>query len=466
MTTTYTTIMSYCLGLFILLGSFSNCSCQKNAPPPATTSTTSIGNPYATPPPPTPPASSLEQAIRTLEESVLGTTTPNSIQKDIYDAIAVLPPRQFKVDTHGKQSRINPEKNGRELFDKLLANLSKKSPEATKWLIEQQLLDPQAPNEAGKTPLEAALEAFETTLYPETAHKIIQILLDNGGKLPPDKASAYIASLMEQGLKKNSMDDDNKAVIQLLQNHQGAITTEKAVSLLENLTKNKSADITLIEGLLQLLPSDLSLSAEKADELLQAASSSPASIPLYTYLVEKGADPDSITVDYLGEKVSLWKYSIKKVETDLNKALLKDPKTNINEIIDPDNQFTFPMERAYNRTGVHSIEKMLSRGDLDINTTTAKASGVNGYTLLDIVVDNCLAFSGGSNSQEKANIKVKEQWLEVLKKMKQHPNFKLTATNLQHFNANAPKATQHYNAPEYRKKSKEIANEVGDLLSK
>jgi hypothetical protein len=112
------------------------------------------------PPPPTPPAPSLEQAIRALEESVLGTATPDPNQKNIYDAIEILPPHQFKIG-NGKRRRINPEKDGRELFDKLLANLSQQSPEATQWLIEQQLLDPQAPNKAGTTPLEAALDAFK-----------------------------------------------------------------------------------------------------------------------------------------------------------------------------------------------------------------------------------------------------------------------------------------------------------------
>ena len=135
--------------------------------------------------------------------------------------------------------------------------------------------------------------------------------------------------------------------------------------------------------------------------MLQAASSSNISMPLYTYLVEKGADPNKITVDYSGEKVSLWKYSLKESKIDLNNALLKNPKTNINEITDSGKQFTIPMAWAYDKTGIYSIEKMLLRADLDINTTTAKAPGIEGYTLLDIVAGNCLAFSGGHEHQKK-----------------------------------------------------------------
>ena len=62
------------------------------------------------------------------------------------------------------------------------------------------------------------------------------------------------------------MDGNTQAVIQLLQNQQGAITAEKAANLLENLAKGNPASDTLTEQALQLLPSDLSLSAEKADE--------------------------------------------------------------------------------------------------------------------------------------------------------------------------------------------------------
>jgi hypothetical protein len=56
--------------------------------------------------------------------------------------------------------------------------------------------------------------------------------------------------------------------------------------------------------------------------------------------------------------------------------------------------------------------------------------------------------------------------VELLKKMKQHPNFKLNDTNLQHFKDNAQKANQNYSDSYYLKESEKIAKEVGDLLGK
>lgn len=464
---------------------------------------------------PLPPqdTNNLNQAIQALESEVSNPSADPKL-KTIYQVIEYLPPRKFTRTADGRSSRINQEKNGRELFDKIIDNfelnetMNFSTAEAVAWLINKNLLHPNDPNAQGMIPLEKAALAWITTKFSSsTGGLVVNTLVKQGAKLTPAKSAELLEKLIETQCNLRHPREDHEAIFDFLK-HQGAqLTASKASSLLEKLLnwlldryepsnpwdllnpKTLSPELLkkfigpvkkiaqllqeqggkiqpdnsvgLLEKLIQknnplfqeVVPYIISpipqdnipfIESSKATTLLQEAVNKKQGAAIYNVLLDQGADPNVMVKDDLGRQMSLLHYiGGQDAQSTLFKKLVNNPKTNIN-ITSEDPltkvQHSVAMQKAYAKFDNTAVEILLDRQDLDLNTTESQATGTKGYTLLDIIVQNCMPnFNGGHEGQLNQGVENSKRWLITLEKVKKHPSFFVTQENIQ-------KAQQEYAA--------------------
>jgi ankyrin repeat protein len=418
------------------------CACH-NHEAPSTKSKSERAGTFNHPSGPTRPIRSVQKAIAELEKAIKNNmATPQ--MKNVYKIIEHLPETMFYQGSDGSLLRRNEEKSGKELYAKFIdtipfteAMYKTDAPEILEnivdWLVEEQLLEANEIDEQGNTPLEQLILSFN--------------------KKPFNIASLkrMIDTWMKQGAQLNS---------------------NKASKLLEELVKNPTffslklyADIVdyLTEQGAQLLPDKASEELEKLIEIPDFDSKEYREI--LNFFIKQGATLNKVT--------TLFKEAVKKSDKGLYKLLLKlgvcsnievnellidskpllhvlatdrskegkeifqllikDPKTNIN--ITTREGLTLAMKESYDHTYGFLpmlIDDLLQRDDLDINEIKASddVSGVEGFTLLNMVIDNCSIRPHGHDWQMSAQLNNNKKWLEVLEKMSKHKNYFVNTENI------------------------------------
>ena len=526
----------YNILLFVTMGIIS-CECKN----PKDTNGNSLARKKSTPPPlprngrPTPPpnpkdqSEAIAQAIWKLEEEISKPDAEPRL-KEIYEVIKLLPPYKFMVDLDGRKSRINEEKSGNELFDKIIAAISQTatygSPsEAVSWLIDQQLLDLNELDDKGTTLIEKVITACigkdcksdeclselsaihqrlvnkGAKLSPEKAsdllekfieerylqadpdgrqQKVLNFLRTQGFSLPPAKASILLEKLLEKQLGNNKNPVEMLEMVKFLETQGAAIPSQPAFNLLEKFiqqgappqgldTERNKNNLLLYNHLFDLLEKStqgITIDQNKATDLLQKAVYQDVSPKVYATLLDLGADPNKIQVNYLHEKMPLLHYVAQNIYNDDFKVLLTKLVDNIQTDINiTDNQnLTLGMVVGYYAYNIVTINELLKRTDLDINTLKDHRPGTEDYTLLDIVVANCMSVSqGGHDGQQKRALEKNKEWLLTLKNMVNcSTKFYITNDNIQKATKNFQRLTRSHNS--YVQEATEIAQEALDLL--
>jgi hypothetical protein len=444
----------------------------------------------------------VNQAIQELEKEI-AKPNPDPKLKAIYEVIRYLPPIKIFVSLDKTESRINEEKNGRELFDKMIGKVSSATPAAVEWLIDKKLLNPNKANEQGILPLEKALAAWLSWTYDRIdateLATITQTLVDKGAKLTPEQSAKLLEKLIEDHFIKEVPKNHHKAIFDFLKKQGATLTPEKASVLLEKLIESQLAEarsfqalssmvdflqaqggtipaanaLVLLEKFIQKKQQDSRWDSEakkeedkklqvyildvlqqhskgaidpaKATALLQQAIDTTQDQKVYKALLQQGANPNAIQVEegYPAKKIPLLHYVARKSYQEdykeLFQELVNNPTTNINVV--GEHNFTIAMKEAYQVSGsTNLVDELLQRNDLDINTTKGDHIGVKDYTLLDIVVANCMSTPrGGHDWQINHAIADSKRWLNTLKKMRNHAKFQVSTENIK-------KATEEYNS--------------------
>lgn len=388
------------------------------------------------PPPPGPIVdnhTTVDEAIKKLEHQLATAPTPDL--ELIYDFLRFLPPNEVKI-LNGKTSRINEEKNGRELFDKLLAAIGGTMDiynKVTDWLIDQNLLDPKGTDGQPTTPILAAFGSFFTKNNEERDVSLIQHL---DSKAPDLLTKTDLDDLLfkvaTKQLSQTSISGESKTLIQWLQTKSGTtqLTPSKGGELFMALIDNTTLKAGDKDILLQLIREETPIPADQRDNLLKKAVTNELGIKAYTNLIKAGANPTGVKI----EGKSLWNYANRnRTSTNgeqLLDALITNPQTDVNEIFEDrltsaDLNLTQAMYDAYSGFGIELIKKLLKRADFQLNGTQAsnKAVGVQGYTLLDIIISNCFIISVNNN----------DAWFVLLAELKQHPKCSFTQANKDKF---------------------------------
>jgi hypothetical protein len=365
--------------------------------------------------------------------------------------------------------------------------------EAVSWLIDQQLLAPNEPDKNGHTPLEKIFAACTATDYilDKTLSELAAIkktLIDKGAKVPAEKSSKLLEKFIDDCFIQKEPSKNNQNVFDFLTQSGITLTPDQASGLLEKLiekqlTNNKNIPellemakfleaqgatipsqnaLTLLEKFIRRgpLPSILSDTAAnknnklmytyvldtlkkyavdaidktKATELLEKAGNAKISdSQLYTTLLDLGADPN-LNVNDGNDTMPLLHYIEKNRYQDgfkeVLKKLIENPKTDINAA--NQNNLTVAILEAYNvNNPTQIIEYLLKRPDLDINNLKDDRIGELNYTLLDMVILNCMETPTGHVWQQEKILENSKRWLATLKKMNNHPNFYVTVNNIQ-----------------------------------
>lgn len=518
---------SYCV-LFLIIfctsvGSIS-CDCKKG-----NQRNNSSNSKTTTPPPPPQDSRNLGQAIQELEKEVANPNADLRLQ-GIYNIIRYLPPREFIQNADGSLSRINKEKNGRELFDKIVDHLefneamNLSTSEAVAWLMSQDLLTPNGLNEQGSSPLEKAILAWMAVKSTSsTGETVVNTLVGQGAKLSPEKSSKLLEKLINDHFIKEAPEKHRQAIFDFLQKQGATLTPDKASILLEKLiesqlietrsfqTLSDMADflqaqggtiptanaLTLLEKFIQKKqetsiwdtkeereekeklqnyildvlqqPSKGAIEPPKATDLLQQAVDKQQGPKVYKSLVQLGADPNAIQLkkDYTDKKLPLLHYAAMSSQEDyqeLLKELVNSSKTNIN--VTGEHNFTVAMVEAYEHEygNTNTVELLLARPELDLNNIKGDRLGVKDYTLLDMVVQDCMMIPGGNDYQQKKVVENNKRWLATLRKIKTHPNFKITPENIQNAQENYDKLTRGVTWSFYEKEALDTALEALNII--
>jgi hypothetical protein len=431
-------------------------------------SNANLSSTSSSPLPIAPPAANkkLDDAIKKLENSV---RKGGDARLDrVYNVISILPPHQFKVDLQGIRSRINPEKSGQELFDKVMNILPDESHEVVGWLMEEGLLAPNEKRSDGVSILEQVLSKMlldrkNYSLDKEKLAKIATLLLDEGATLQPDAASSMLEQWVEtiiQTASKKRVGETEKKILDFLKNQGGRVAPSKATSLLTALV-NVATSSSLIHDneklVINILCSDSSpdIQPSQSTELLKKAIKNKMGKDVYEVLFKLGADPNSRIIK--GRSSSVKEPLLFGTNEGLLDVLLANPAVDVNAV-DEEKQ-TLVMRIAYNQVVRKDMQKLLKRPDLDINDKRSDKSGVNGFTFLDIVVANCMAPVIASSARIA--------WLDVLKGLTTHPKFSVRDDNI----AKAQVALgeidpSSFGTTESYLKAKDITEQAMDILKK
>jgi hypothetical protein len=354
------------------------------------------------------PSDSVEKSISELERAIRNNTASSQL-KNVYTLLEQLPPKIFRQNADGSLSRINEEKNGRELYTKFIdavcfadSMYGSRAPEilgdVIDWLINQQLLKASEIDEQGYNPLDQLILAFSNKLFSTISLKhMVDTWLNQGALLTLNKASRLLKVLVENS--KFDLKKHNYAVDFLTK--QGAI--------LEDNTK--------VTSLLQK-------AVEKRDR------------ESYKTLLNLGADPNIEIPTVLYGKVAILHVlgqDVSKEGQEMFQLLVKNSKTNIN--ITNHKGLTLAMEESYeHKFGLlpSLIDYLLQREDFDINEIKAGSSaiGIKDFTLLDMVIDNCSMILSGGESKMIETLHNNKKWLGVLKKISKHKNYFVDDSNL------------------------------------
>jgi hypothetical protein len=387
---------------------------------------------------------SINEAIKQLEEEA---QAPNAdpTTKKIYEFISGLPPHKFFMQPDGRLTRISEEKNGHELLNKMLKFFptTKAMPDALTWLVDKKLLDLNETDNQGKTSLEKILETWfdNLSLFSAKAKQIADMAVQKGAKISSAKAGSLLEKFLETLPDKGLDPKVYSELIDFLTKQNPHLNPLKAQQLeiqyFEKIinTKNHTEKHTELQLILDLLKTQaVPLSSEQATDLLKKAGSSDTNL-LYSELLDLGADPNIEVTLIGGERKSLLEYAYEKKDAELFKEVVQNPKTSADTINKKDkNNFTLAMDLAYNLPMPGNTFKLLvTNPHLDINTLQGNKIGTVNYTLLDIMIDNCInTHRVGHEDQKLQQIAHTEEWLNVLKssELAQHPNFFVTSENI------------------------------------
>jgi hypothetical protein len=392
----------------------------------------------------------------------------------------MLPPHKFFVQPGGKLARVSEEKNGHELFDKMLDLFPATDaiPDAITWLVDKKLLDLNETDNQGKTSLEKILNVWldKVRFYSTKAKQIADIAVKKGAKISSEKAAALLEKSLEKLFDENTelrFQDYNDLIGFLIKQspHLDPLKAQQLeIKYFEKIINTKRH--TELKPILDFLKTQAApLSSEQATYLLKKAISADDKL-LYNDLLDLGADPNMEVTDISGNKMSLLEYARKK-DWALLEKVVRNPKTTADTMNKKvENNLTLAMSLAYEpKTPVHILKVLLNNQHLDINGLRTNHIGVVNYTLLDIIIDNCINLERGGHEYQKLQaIKQAEQWLNLLKssELVQHPNFFVTTENIDKAKATLGKLTNNrgsYMGEEgYYNKSLEFAQKAVDFL--
>jgi hypothetical protein len=472
-------------------------------------------------------STAIQKAIQELEKE-LAKSNPDPRLKDVYEVIKRLPPHKFQTNPDGSLSRTNEEKDGRELFDKMVTLITTQgpdsaTPEAVAWLVDQKLLNPNQINEQGISPLEnivadwmsqhhssyaSKLEAIKQTLVDRGAtlslkkrsilleklledhfiqkaplehHKtIFDFLKNQGTTISSAKASTLLEKFIEDQLASKSSLQHLKDIVDFLQGQGGTISESYALGLLENFKKRPFTRYTTKEGHgytgyifdLLLKHSAGAIDPTKATELLQHTFDRLLLLEAktYRYLFDLGADPSIMVIDDIVRNSLLYTSgNFNTAFKELLPDLIANSKIDINATAAPGKP-TLAMYLAYqpNTKGVDILEKLLKRADLDINDTKTRHESLNlEETLLDIIVNNCMRTSADMRT-EKARGEIlqnNKRWLATLNKMRTHPKFHITEENKQKAQKIYKEYIDSFQGTSHEQEAKRVAQEALKILN-
>ena len=440
---------------FLILVSITSCKCNpdKNSHPnnpKINLSTDTSYNPTflkSTPPnPPLPPSNkSIHNAIHALEETISKPATDPAL-KNIYEGIKLLPPREFIQVSDGRLNRINKEKNGRELFTKAITYLNNNITEIIQWLLGQGLLEVNEENEVGTLPLEEIiLQSNKNIQNAGRLEKPIDFLVKQGAKLPIPIASKLLKGVIENNFITKEPNEYDEKILELLQKQGATLSPEKSTILLKKLLNGyyssintsfnlKPRDYTQLDKSIKLLKSyganaESQLVNQLLQTILQSGSKDDEAIKI---LLDLGANPNITISDNKGLEIPLIHYLYKKhYGYNLLEKLIQNPSTDINAV-NPIDGCTIAMEATYNPTAsTGTIEALLENPNLDINTIrAANKLGVETFTLLDMIIDNCIVLPTGHGWQQEQVLNHNKRWLQLLEKLKNHSKFFVHEANI------------------------------------